>query len=99
MIYTQKTPGGTKVYIAPVQWGDGFERIIVIGKARGGRNYIEVVMQSKYIENFRMQKVYKATIVKRMLNSEYLWWSDSEDDREIIIDYLEKCFRKIPKNK
>ena len=38
---------GTKVFIAPAQWGDGYEKIIVIGLPRHGRRYIEIIMQSK----------------------------------------------------
>ena len=75
--------------MAPAQWGDGYEKIVVIGVARKSRKYIEVVMQKKYIENFRMQKIYKPMIVRRMINSEYSWWSDSNDDRLQIIQYLE----------
>ena len=75
--------------MAPVQWGDGYERVIVIGIARRSRKYIEVVMQKKYIEKFRLQKIYKPTIVKRMINSENVWWSDSDDARKDIIKYLE----------
>ena len=86
---TKQFSSGTKVYLAPVQWGDGYEKVIVIGIARGSRKYIEVVMQKKYIENFRMQKVFKPTIMKRMIESENYWWSDSDDDREKIIGYLE----------
>ena len=80
---------GTKVCLAPVQWGDGYEKVVVIGIARKSRKYIEVVMQRKHIEHFRIQKIYKPAIVKRMIISEYDWWSDSDDDREDIIHYLE----------
>ncbi|MCR4648837.1 MAG: hypothetical protein K5776_07140 [Lachnospiraceae bacterium] len=86
---TKQFSSGSKVCLAPGQWGDGYERVIVIGVARGSRKYIEVIMQSKYIENFRMQKIYKPAIMKRMINSEHYWWSDSEDDRKEIIEYLE----------
>ncbi len=85
---TKHFSAGTKVYLAPASWGDGYERIRVIGIGRGNRKYIEIVMQSKYIENFRMQKVYKPAIVKRMLNSENCWWGDSDDARKEIIKYL-----------
>ena len=86
---TKHFVGGAKVCLAPAQWGDGYEKIVVIGVARKSRKYIEVVMQEKYIENFRMQKIYKPAIVRRMINSEYTWWSDSDDDRSKIIQYLE----------
>ena len=47
---TKQFSVGTKVFLAPVQWGDGYERVIVIGIARGSRKYIEIVMQKKYIK-------------------------------------------------
>lgn len=80
---------GTKVFIAPTQWGDGYEKIVVIGLPRYGQRYIEVITQSKYIENYRMKKVYKPAILKRMCLSRYLWWGDTENDRKRIIEYLE----------
>ena len=80
---------GTKVFIAPAQWGDGFENIVVIGLPRYGHRYIEIITQSKYIENYRIQKVYKPAILKRMCSSPYCWWGDTEDDRQQIIEYLE----------
>ncbi len=86
---TKHFVSGAKICLPPVQWGDGYERAIVIGIARNTRKYIEVVMQTKYIENFRMQKIYKPAIVRRMINSEHYWWSDSDDDRKDIIRYLE----------
>ena len=86
---TKHFSGGTKVYLAPIQWGDGYEKVIVIGIARGSRNYIEVIMSKKNIENFRIQKVYKPAIVKRMINSKNLWWGDSDDARKEILEYLE----------
>ena len=85
---TKHFSAGTKVYLAPSSWGDGYERIHVIGLGRGKRRFIEIVMQRKYIENFRIQKVYKPAIVRRMLDSENIWWGDSDDDRETILEYL-----------
>lgn len=79
----------TKVYLAPIQWGDGYENVIVIGLPRHGYKIIEIVTKSKYIENFRMQKVYKPAILKRMCLSKYRWWGDTESDRRDIIEYLE----------
>ena len=80
---------GTKVFIAPTQWGDGYEKIVVIGLPRYGHKYIEVITKSKYIENYRMKKVYKPAILKRMCLSRYRWWGDTENDRKRIIEYLE----------
>ena len=43
---------GTKVYLAPAQWGDGYENIVVIGMPRHQKKFIEVITRSKYIENY-----------------------------------------------
>lgn len=81
--------GGTKVYIAPAQWGDGMEKIVVLGLSRHSRNFVEVVISSKLVENFRLGKVYKPVLLKRMLESSYTWWGDSEKDRESVITFIE----------
>lgn len=48
---------GTKVFLAPAQWGDGYENIVVIGLPRHG---------DKYIENYRI----KIIEYLKMLSSE-----------------------------
>ncbi|MBR5370891.1 MAG: hypothetical protein IK130_01615 [Oscillospiraceae bacterium] len=81
--------GGTKVFCAPAAWGDGYENIVVIGTPRFKRSYIEVIMRSEYIENFRMQRIFKPAVLKRMCASPYRWWGDLDEDRAEIIAYLE----------
>ena len=81
--------GGTKVYIAPAQWGDGMEKIVVLGLSRYSRNFVEVVISNKLVENFRLGKVYQPALLRRMLESSYIWWDDSEKDKESIITYIE----------
>ena len=81
--------GETKVFLAPVQWGDGYERIVDIGLSRIGNKYIEVVTHSKYVENYRMKKEYKPAVLKRMCLSQYCWWGNTDHGREEIIHYLE----------
>ena len=80
---------GTKVFLAPVQWGDGYENVVVIGLPRHRNKYIEVITRYIYIENYRMKKIYKPEILKRMCSSQYRWWGDTEEDRREIIKYLE----------
>ncbi len=89
MIGTKHFAPGTKVLCAPTQWGDGYENIVVIGSPRHGSPYVEIVTRSKHVENYRMQKVYKPSILKRMCLSKYSWWGDTEEDRKEIIKYLE----------
>ncbi|MGN0623372.1 MAG: hypothetical protein ACI4JA_05430 [Oscillospiraceae bacterium] len=86
---TKQFSRGTKVFLAPAQWGDGYDKIAVIGLPRYGRKYIEVVTKSKYIENFRMQKVFKPAVLKLMCSSQHRWWGDTENDRKEIIRFLE----------
>ena len=81
---------GTKVYLSCSHWGDGYENINVIGKPRHTRKYIAVVMRREYIENFRMQKIYKPSVISRMKEDKGWggFWDDSEKSRLEIITYL-----------
>ena len=81
---TKSFSTGTKVYIAPLQWGDGWERVIVIGKARHGHRYVEIIIASKYIKNFRLKKVFDPKILKKMDESDFLWWDDTDETKETI---------------
>lgn len=81
---TKKYKGGTKVYLAPIQWGDGYEYVVTIGKIRYAFRYIETIVNCKYIENFRCKKVYDSKIIKKMNLSKYRWWGISDDVQEEI---------------
>ena len=85
---TKQFAPGAKVYCARSMWGDGYERIGVLGLPRHGRKYIEVIMESKMIENFRLQKVFKPAILEIMKRRLYRWWGNSDEDRETILQYL-----------
>ena len=86
---TKQFSRGAKVYLAPAQWGDGYENIVVIGLPRSGNKLMEVVTHSKYVENYRMKKVYKPEVLKKICSSKRIWWGDTENDRMKIISYLE----------
>ena len=96
---TKHFSSGTKVFLAPAQWGDGYENIVVIGLPRHGGRHIEVITRSEYIENYRLKKVYKPAILKLMCSSQYHWWGDTEDDREKIIECLKTLLRKKQNDK
>jgi hypothetical protein len=59
------TPG-TKVYCLPSQWGDGYEKVVVVGLSRGSRRLITVVMSSDLITNWRAKVVYKPAVMRRL---------------------------------
>ncbi len=86
---TKQFSHGTKVYLAPAQWGDGYENIVVIGLPRHRSKLIEVVTRSEYVENYRMKKVFKPEVLKKMCSSQRIWWGDTENDRIKIVSYLE----------
>ncbi|MDE6592497.1 MAG: hypothetical protein K2K57_05465 [Oscillospiraceae bacterium] len=81
---------GTKVYLYHAFPGMGNENIVAIGIPRNGRNYIEVVIRTKYIENFRCQKCFKPAVLNRMENSNYCsWLGNSEDDRKEAVRFAD----------
>ncbi len=95
---------GAKVFIAPANWGDGYENVIVIGCPRRCRHYIEIIMRSDLIENVRSKKVYAPFLLKMMDESQYTWWGSSEEDRECIEslaaswnEYRKKAFEENTK--
>ncbi|MDE7289900.1 MAG: hypothetical protein K2N71_10430 [Oscillospiraceae bacterium] len=87
---TKHFSSGTKVFVNLVYGGRGHERIMVIGVPRHSRNYIEVVIPSKYVENFRIQKVFKPAVLKRMENSDYEWWGKTDTDHDRIVGFIEQ---------
>ena len=49
---------GAEVYCAFVYGGMGHERVRVFGKPRRQRRMINIVIDTRYIKNFRLQKLY-----------------------------------------
>ena len=82
---TKHFPPGAKVYINMVYGGYGHEKVLVIGQPRKQCGLIEVVIPRRYITNFRIQRVYKPAVLKRMAESEHEWWGNTEKDRETIL--------------
>lgn len=80
---------GAKVFINLIYGGFGHDKIQVIGIPRHKRNYIEIVIPRAYVENFRIQKVFKPAVLKRMNNSKWTWWGKTDADRDEIIKVLE----------
>ena len=85
---TKHFSSGTKVFVNLIYGGMGHERIQVIGLPRYGRNYIEVIVPREHVENFRIQKVFKPAVLKRMEASNYEWWGKTDKDHDCIIAHL-----------
>lgn len=83
---TKQFPPNAKVYCFPPQWSDGYEHILVLGKPRKRREMIKVVMPSKYITNWRVQKVYDYTVISEMVNN--YGWRNTDADKDEIEGYV-----------
>jgi len=57
---------GAKVYCIPEFGGMGHETIRVIGKPRGSKGMINVIIPTKRIKNFRLQKVYSDSLFEKL---------------------------------
>ncbi len=80
---------GTKVYCLPAQWGDGYEKIVVLARHRGSRKLAEMVIKSDWVCNWRAQVVYKPSVLKQIAraleeNGRANWQSKEE-----VESYLE----------
>ena len=74
---------GTKVYCYPGNFGDGYERIYVVGKPRKTFKLIKVIMKTEYITNFRLKKVYDKRIIKDMFFDG--GWNNYDESEKMII--------------
>ena len=80
---------GTKVYCFPALWGDGYEKIKVIGKHRGAKRLVCMIIPSKSITNWRKQKIYSPTIIKLIKKNGARFW---ESEKEIDKYFQESAF-------
>ena len=83
-------PEGTRVYIAPAQWLDGFKNVVVIGRSQYENKFIEAIIPSKNIENYRVKKEYDPKVLELMSKSQYEWWNDTNEDY-VTIDIFSQC--------
>jgi hypothetical protein len=75
---------GAKVYCFPQLWGDGGEKIRVLGRHRNGARLIDIVIASRYLTNWRVQSVFKPYVVESMRG----YWDDSVDGRAKALSML-----------
>ncbi|MCM1579610.1 MAG: hypothetical protein NC078_12520 [Ruminococcus sp.] len=86
---------GTKVYLYPPYGGMAHENIVAVGIGKQWRKIIEVVIRTKYAENFRCRKCYKPSVLKRMANSGYCrWWGNSDEDEKEVREFAESFNRR-----
>lgn len=85
---------GTKVYCYPPQWGDGYEKVKVIGLHRNSHKLITIVMPSKHIINWRLKTVYHPLIIKEMKATG--GWLNKESHKEDILTMASSLNKRKP---
>jgi hypothetical protein len=80
---------GTKVYCYPPLWGDDYENIQVVGKAKDNKRYIKIIITRKKLINFRIEKVTKPDLISKFSG----YWDNSaltKNNIEELIKSIEK---------
>ena len=55
---TKHFSAGAKVFCLPARWGDGYDRIVVIGRHRGSRRFVTMIISADWVTNWRAKAVY-----------------------------------------
>jgi hypothetical protein len=63
---TKHFPPGTKVYCFPALWGDGYEKVMVIGRHRGSHTFVTMIINSEWVTNWRAKVVYNPEVRRRL---------------------------------
>jgi hypothetical protein len=65
---TRHFSAGTKVWVLPPQWGDGGEKVLIVGRHRGQRNdLVRMVVRRRDLVSFRARGVYSPTVLKTLV--------------------------------
>jgi len=64
---------GTKVWVLPPQWGDGWEQVVVVGRHRGARRVVQMVIDIDHLTDFRVQGVYRPAVDRALRSAT---WDD-----------------------
>lgn len=75
----------TKVYVRDIFFGPGGEFSEVVGRHRGSKQYVKLVMRSDFLENARVKLVHSPRVLE-LLALEGRTWSEAEAK-----SYAERC--------
>ena len=96
---TKQFRPSAKVYCMPEFGGMAHEEIRVIGKPRKQNRLINIVMRTKNIKNFRVQKVYNPKI-QFDIGSHVYYWNNRRSENELknlddMAEYLNTLTEEI----
>jgi hypothetical protein len=92
---------GTKVYCLPAQWGDGYEKIIAIGRHRGSKDWVTMVVESSWVTNWRAKVVYELAVLRRIqMATKEAWqrnWTSQQEVEACVADLTQPTTRiRVP---
>ena len=67
---------GAKVHCLAPQWGDGYEKIKVVGRHRKSNRYVTMVIRSSWVTNWRAKVIYSPTVLHRLNWAGIMWKSE-----------------------
>jgi hypothetical protein len=70
---------GTRVYCYPPLWGDGYEKIKAVGRHRGSRRYATMIVDSRWLTDWRARLVYSPTVIAALAGT----WDGPSRSREL----------------
>jgi len=91
---TKHFSGGTKVYCLPAQWGDGYEKIVVVGRHRGSKRFETMVLDSSCVTNWRAKVVYSPAVLRRLAHGFKGYWNRKWESKDEIDAYIELLQRR-----
>ncbi len=96
---TKQFRPNAKVYCFPEYAGTAHDAILVMGQPRKQRGLITITINSKYIKNYRLKKIYQPKIKEIIRNHHfYQTYSDEEmqgKEMQRFIDYLNSLSEEI----
>jgi len=95
---TRHVAPGTKVSCLPAQWGDGYETIVVIGRHRGSKEYVTMVIESTWVTNWRAKVVYEPAMLRRIqVATKEAWqrnWTAPEEVEASVADLAQRTAKR-----
>lgn len=80
---------GTKVYCLPSQWGDGYEKILVIGRHRGSKRFVKMIVRSSWVVDWRAQTVYHPSVLALLRSAGHCNWNSESEVKQYLQSMLE----------
>lgn len=93
---TKHYSAGTKVFCLPVQWGDGYEKIVVVARHRGSKKFSKMIVRSDWITNWRAKIVYSPEVIRLLTQDEFRNWASEEEVKQHIELIKENYEPSIP---